>query len=293
MLPTIVTGLIYIINKFLFQSMNKKQKTVFITGTDSGIGAASVEHFLVKGWNVVAGKHVPNPILSTNPRSNLLEIIFDITDPAQIIQARDQAIEKFGSVDVIVNNAGYGLFGPIESSSNEQFKHQFEVNVFSLVAVTKAFIPHFRERRQGVIVNVASMVGGISIPQFSAYAASKWAVEGFSESLTYELTPFNIKVKIIEPGTIATNFFNKSLEVASGEKMLSYEPIVSRTLNKLKTKGEKGGSPTKTAAMIFKAATSTTSRLRYRQEWNAHFLLTMRSLIPSRLFRYIMQKAMG
>lgn len=293
MIPAVVSGLALIIKKLLFaRDMNKTPKTVFITGTDSGIGESVAKLFLSKGWNVVACKQYEESI-STIQNPQLLEVVVDITDPKSIKEAHDTALAHFDKVDVLVNNAGYGLYGPIEAISEEQFRQQFEVNVFGLVYVTKAFLPHFRERSQGTIVNVASMVGGISIPQFSAYAASKWAVEGFSESLTYELAAFNIKVKIIEPGTIATNFFTKSLMIADDKQMLPYEPMASRTLNKLKTKGEKGGSAMKTAEVIFRAATSTSSRLRYRQEWNAHFLLTMRSLTPSRLFRFIMKKAMG
>jgi NAD(P)-dependent dehydrogenase (short-subunit alcohol dehydrogenase family) len=272
--------------------MKSSPKTVFITGTDSGIGLATVQLFLAKGWNVVACKQKSDSVGgSNNPK--LLELVIDITDSQSINDARDKAIESFGQVDVLVNNAGYGLYGPLEAITNEQFRQQFEVNVFGLVSVTKAFITHLRERRNGTIVNIASMIGQLSIPQFSAYAASKWAVEGFSESLTYELAPFNIKIKIIEPGTIATNFFTSSFVTATAEGMKPYEPSAARTLKKLIEKGERGGSPERTAEVIYKAATSTSSRLRYRQEWTAHFLLTMRSLVSNRFFRFIMSKAMG
>ena len=135
----------------------------------------------------------------------------DIRDDDAVFAAVAQAVERFGHIDVLINNAGYGLFGPFETATQEVIERQFQTNVFGVFAVTRAVLPHMRERAGGVIINVASLTGLVAMPLYSLYAASKFAVVGFSESLSHELAPLGIRVKVFAPGAVATDFSGRSL----------------------------------------------------------------------------------
>jgi NADP-dependent 3-hydroxy acid dehydrogenase YdfG len=189
-------------------------KTVLITGASTGIGKATAQLFQQQGWNVVATMRSPekSPELSDLP--NVLCLPLDVTKADTIQAAIDRAIAEFGTIDVLINNAGYALIGAFEACDMADIRGQFETNVFGLMEVTRAILPHFRLRQQGILVNVASMGGRVAFPIYSPYHATKWAVDGFSESLQYELRQFNIKVKIIEPGAIKTDFYSRSISVA-------------------------------------------------------------------------------
>ncbi len=181
-------------------------KTVLITGSSSGIGKATVLRFQQAGWNVAATMRSPEKEAELGKLEGIALVRLDVTSEDSIAAAIGETIQRFGAIDVVVNNAGYGLVGPFEASTPEQVRRQFETNVFGLMNVVRAVLPHIRERRAGVIVNVASMGGRITFPLYSPYHGTKWAVEGFSEGLQFELEQFGIRVKIIEPGAIKTDF---------------------------------------------------------------------------------------
>jgi NAD(P)-dependent dehydrogenase (short-subunit alcohol dehydrogenase family) len=148
----------------------------------------------------------PNAEKELTMLNNVKVIRCDVTDADSIDSAVIGGIEAFGNIDVLVNNAGYYAIGPLENASDEQVLRQIDTNLTGSILVTKRLIPHFREKRSGVIMNVSSIAGLVSIPMQSLYHATKWGLEGFSESLHYELRQFNIRVKIIEPGVIKTDF---------------------------------------------------------------------------------------
>ncbi len=183
-------------------------KTVFITGTNSGFGKATVEKFADAGWHVAATVRdlKAHPALFKD-RQNVTLFELDVTDFEQVERVAQSAITKFGKIDVVVNNAGYCLMGPTETTSIDQIKSQFDTNVFGLFAVTKAFIPHFRANTSGMFINLASASAQFNYPFIAAYGGSKWAVRGITESLGIELSPFNIEVKAIYPGLHATKIF--------------------------------------------------------------------------------------
>ncbi len=170
-------------------------KTVLITGSSSGYGLETARHFLEKGWNVVATMRSPRTdVLAASPRLRILPL--DVTRPESIAAALRDA----GPIDVLVNNAGIGLLGALESTPMETTREVFETNTFGTIAMCRAVIPQFRERRTGVIVNVTSSVTLAPMPLVAVYTASKKAVEGFSDSLAFELEAFDIAVKVVEPG---------------------------------------------------------------------------------------------
>ncbi|WP_439586781.1 SDR family oxidoreductase [Hydrogenophaga sp.] len=177
-------------------------KTVLITGCSSGYGLETARHFHAKGWNVVATMRMPRTELLP-PAERLRVLALDVTRPESIAHA----LEAAGPIDVLVNNAGLGLFGAFEATPMTTVRDIFETNTFGTMAMTQAVLPQFRERRAGVVVNVTSSATLAPMPLVAAYTASKTAVEGFTESLAHELAAFNVRVKLVEPGYAPTTSF--------------------------------------------------------------------------------------
>ena len=258
-----------------------KGRTVLITGASAGIGKATALLFRQKGWNVVAAMRAPEETeLAGLERVTCLRL--DVTDGESIRRAVEEALGRFGAIDVLVNNAGYGLVGPFEGSTPEQVGRQLATNVTGLMEVTRAVLPHFRRRGGGTLINLASMSGRTAFPLYSVYHATKWAVEGFSESLQFELRPFGIRVKVIEPGPIRTDFYGRSAEVVSGTAPADYEEFVARAMPNLRRAGERGAPPADVASVVYRAATDGTWKLRYQV--NAWRVLWLRRLLPDFAF---------
>ncbi len=270
-------------------------KTVFITGASSGIGRATALYFQQKGWNVAATMRSPDQeINKPNSLANLDRVTLlklDVTDHPTITAAVAETIEKFGAIDVLVNNAGYGLIGAFETLTPEQIHRQFDTNVFGLMETTRAVLPHFRDRRSGVIVNVSSIGGRVAFPLYSLYHATKWAVEGFSESLQHELLSFNIRVKIIEPGPIKTDFYERSADRHSNPNFPEYDAFRDRIFAKLNQIGTTGAPPEVVAKTIYGASTDNSGKLRYPADPIAKQLLFMRKLLPDFLFTKIIRQS--
>jgi NAD(P)-dependent dehydrogenase (short-subunit alcohol dehydrogenase family) len=266
------------------------QKTVLISGASSGIGRAAAEHFQKKGWNVAAGMRSPEDAGSLADLPCVLCPALDVTDAASISRTLGQVLDAFGSVDVLVNNAGYGLRGPFEGASDEQIRHHFETNVFGLMALTKAVLPHFRARKQGVIVNVASMGGRLTFPMYSLYHGTKWAVEGFSESLSFEVAPLGILVKIVEPGIVKTDFYGRSSVSTAGQSPADYARFVAKVEQGLEKQVEKGTGAQQVAERIFHAANDRSDRIRYPVGSDAKGLLMVRRLIGDRRYMRLVKR---
>src|SRR5688500_14549662 len=176
------------------------EKVVLITGAPSGIGKETAKLFQAKNWKVAATMRSPEKAEDLGRIADVETFRLDVTDTGSITSAVKGAIEKFGRIDAVVNNAGYGLLGPFEAASPEQIERQFETNVFGVFNVCREIIPYFRTQKRGTIVNITSLGGRVAFPFSSLYNATKFAIEGFTESLQYELEAFNIRVKLIEPG---------------------------------------------------------------------------------------------
>ena len=256
-------------------------KTVLITGSSSGIGKLTAELFAARGWNVAATMRDPKQ--ATFRTSNHLRAFqLDVTAPDTINAAVNATLDTFGGIDVVVNNAGYGLVGPFEAQSEMQIRRQFETNVFGTMNVTRAVLPHMRKRRSGRIINVASMCGRMTLPLYTAYCATKWSVDGFSEALSFELSGLGIKVKIIEPGVFHTDFFSRSQEVARTDGLTAYDAFVSNVLPNIEASEASAPPAGKVAETIYTAATDIWPRLRYTP--GATFALSMRRYVPSALY---------
>ena len=265
--------------------------SVLITGTSSGIGRAAVLHFQQQGWQVAATLRSPEQETELGRLPNVRLLRLDVTDAASVQGAVAEAIAAFGQLDAVVNNAGYGLSGPFEAQTEADIRRQFETNVFGLMAVCRAALPHLRQRRQGVLINVASMGGRLAVPLYSTYHATKWAVDGFSESLQYELAPLGIRVKIIEPGAIRTDFYSRSAVVADSSALPDYAAYTARVTAAMNASGASGTAPERVAEAIFRAATDGSSRLRYVVGMDAQSALFIRRLIPHSWFRAFIRSA--
>jgi len=189
------------------------QQTIFITGASTGLGKATALLFQRKGWNVIATMRNPSKEAELSTLSNVTVLPLDVTDPAQIRSTVQTAI-ALHEIDVVFNNAGYGLIGALEAFTDEQLVKQLDTNLLGVIRVTKAFAPYFREKKKGLFITTTSIGGLLTFPLDSVYHATKWALEGWSESMSFELGLHNIGIKTIAPGGIKTNFAGESLVVA-------------------------------------------------------------------------------
>jgi NAD(P)-dependent dehydrogenase (short-subunit alcohol dehydrogenase family) len=269
--------------------MKGKTRTVVITGASSGIGKATAQLFTGKGWNVVATMRQPAAQPDLVPSANLKLVELDVEKPGTIHAAVEEAIASFGRIDVWVNNAGYGLFGPVEAASQSKIQQQFDVNVFGLIDCVKAVAPHFRANRSGVVINVTSAGGLAASPAYAIYNASKFAVEGLSEGLWYELGSFGVKVKLIEPGVTKTNFGGRSMDVLDSSSQRDYIELMEK-VNAFRAKRIKTpGSAELVAATIFGAANDPSDRLRYLCGSDAKRLWLLRRWLGSRMQMRLMR----
>ncbi|MDZ4298856.1 MAG: SDR family oxidoreductase [Moraxellaceae bacterium] len=266
--------------------MNKKNtsRTVFITGCDTGIGNATALYFQQHGWNVSATMLNPANETTLVTLPHVICPKLDVTDKASIDAAITETLQEFGHIDVVVNNAGYGLIGAFETLSDEQVRRQFDTNVFGLMDVCRAVLPYFRKQNSGTLINVSSMVGRIPLPLYSLYNASKFAVEGFSEGLIYELEPFNIRIKLIEPGSVKTAFFQGSSDRENSTGENAYIAFSQAQLAVMDEIGANGISKETAAETIFKSAIDNSSRVRYSVGMDAKVLMAARRLLPDSAF---------
>jgi NAD(P)-dependent dehydrogenase (short-subunit alcohol dehydrogenase family) len=251
-------------------------KTILITGTSSGLGRATAKLFHAKGWDVVATMRTPEHETELGQLERTLVTRLDVQDPASIRSAVAAGLAKFGRIDALVNNAGYGAYGPLEATPLEKIRRQFDVNVLGVLATTQALLPHFSAHRSGTIVNVSSIGGRVTFPLGTLYHGTKFAVEGLSEALHYELAPLGIRVKILEPGGIKTDFGGRSFDFSNDPALTEYQPLVQAVLGGLGPMMASGSSPELIAETIYAATTDGTDQLRYEAGADAVSLLAAR-----------------
>jgi NAD(P)-dependent dehydrogenase (short-subunit alcohol dehydrogenase family) len=268
-----------------------RAKTIVVTGASSGIGKATARLFRDKGWNVAATMRNPSAERDLVESAALKLIALDVQDPEGPRAAAAKALQAFGRIDVWLNNAGYGAFGPVEAGTREQIKRQFDVNVFGLIACVQAVAPHFRANRAGVLINVSSIGGLMTMPSLAVYNASKFAVEGLSEGLWYELGAFGIKVKVVEPGRIATDFGGRSLDAWDASALPDYAAFMEKVKRTRQSYVKNSSSPERVAAVVYQAATDPSDRMRYLAGADARRLVPLRRLLGSRLQMRLVKRA--
>lgn len=252
-------------------------RVVLVTGASSGLGMRVAERFLAGGWRVAATMR--SPASSTPSSDYLLREALDVTKPESISSAVASVFSRFGRIDAVVNNAGFGLAGVFEAIPPEDARRQFDVNLFGVMDVCRAVLPIMRRQRSGVIANISSAAGVFALPGTSIYTASKFALEGFSEALAYELRTQNIAVKIIEPGGIGgTNFSANSAQASRPAEVPSdYAAFVRRTAEMFVAMGR---APMADAAVVadvvFDAVNDGSEQLRYVATEDVRPLISMR-----------------
>jgi NAD(P)-dependent dehydrogenase (short-subunit alcohol dehydrogenase family) len=240
------------------------RKTVLITGSSTGFGHATAKLFADKGWNVVATMRDVSAAGDLAGRDNVLVSRLDVTDPASINQTIKTAIERFGKLDTVINNAGYGQYGIFETIPQESMQSNFDVNVFGVMNVLRAIVPIFRKQKDGLILNVSSVGGLVGLLAISIYILTKFALEGFTESLSYELASQNIVVKIVEPGGSDTAFHARASKLNTADGGIdSYGPFLERANAALGKLAKRMATPERIAVVIYGAVTDGTKRLRY------------------------------
>jgi NAD(P)-dependent dehydrogenase (short-subunit alcohol dehydrogenase family) len=265
-----------------------RQKVAIVTGSSSGIGYATSLMLARKGFYTYASVRNINKSASLESIANaerlpLKLIQLDVTDDSSVKDAVEKIVLEKGRIDVLVNNAGYGLFGAFEDLSLDEIKAQFETNFFGVIRVTQHVLPIMRTPANGggVIVNVSSINGRIAFPVISAYVGTKFAIEGLSESIAYELEPFGIKVILIEPGAIGSNFMKGSvLPKRALDPQSPYSELVQKFSVKTSSQHDNATQPEEVAKTIFQAISIEKPEFRYVVGNDAVSLLEARKNMP-------------
>ncbi len=262
------------------------QRAVFITGSSSGLGRATAKLFSARGWKVFATMRNPEKEKELADLAGVVLLPLDITQPAQIERAAAAAFS--GGVEVVFNNAGYGMAGPLEGMSDEQILRMVNTNLMGAIRTTKAFIPYFREKRAGLFINTTSIGGLITVPFNSIYHATKWALEGWSESMAFELNQLGIGMKTVSPGGMKTDFFTRSFDAA---RHTAYDALVQKVMSAVTDpkQMEAYSTPEQIAEVVYEAATDGKDQLRYGAGADAKATYATRLELGDEAFR----RAMG
>ena len=276
----------------------KAQNVALVTGSSSGIGFETALMLARNGFHTYASMRNLEKSKSITEIANreklpLRVVQLDVNDDKSVKDAIYKIENEQGKINVVVNNAGYLLIGPLEELSIEEFKEQFETNFFGAIRVIKAVLPVMRRQRAGTIINISSIAGRIGLPLNSPYVSSKFALEGLSESISYEIEQFGIKVVLIEPGVIKTNAassFKTGKDVAviaaaNNDNNSPYAELTQNRIAALRSRFEAGLDPIEVAKVILKAATSENPDLRYLVGDDAFKLMDMRKNTADENFR--------
>ena len=264
-------------------------RTVLITGASSGIGRMTAELMAGRGWQVAATARDPSTLgeWAAAAGPSVATFRLDVTDEASIAAAVAAVVQRFGGVDVLVNNAGFGLFGPLEGTSAEDVERQLRTNVVGAIAMIRHVLPVLRARGGGTIVNVSSIAGRTASPFASLYHASKYALEGLSESLRYEAALHGVRVKLVEPGHFKTDFFGRSFRLAQHP---AYEAALGNYMEWVYEEDRRAPGPEPVARAILRAAEDRSGRLRFPVRGRLALLLI--ALLPDALWRSLMAAGM-
>jgi NAD(P)-dependent dehydrogenase (short-subunit alcohol dehydrogenase family) len=259
-------------------------KTIFITGASTGLGKATAKLFAANGWKVIATMRKPENETELNKINNITLLPLDVTDLNQIKETTQKAI-ALGNIDVVFNNAGYGLMGPLESTTDEQLVRQLNTNILGVIRVTQAFVPYFREQKAGLFISTTSIGGLITFPFSSVYHATKWALEGWSESMAFELKKIGVGIKTVSPGGIKTDFLSRSADMSSHPAYNKWVEKMFAGINE-----DHFSNVELITAVVYEAATDGKDKLRYVAGEDAKALYAQRLEIGDEAFRKQMEQ---
>jgi short-subunit dehydrogenase len=266
----------------------KNSKVILITGASSGIGKACASYLASLGHRVYGTSRRATFPETFNSYPVLIPM--DVTDEESVKKAISFVLEKEGKIDVLINNAGFGVAGAVEDTSYEEALSQFETNFFGSHRVIRHVIPYMREKRSGLIINIGSIAGLIGLPFQPFYSASKFALEGLSEALMHEVNPFNIKVVLVEPGDLKTEFTDRR-QLVTKSLNSPYSAQMKKTLAVVEKDERSGGSPEAVARIISKIISSPNPRPRYRVgPFYEKLAVFLRRFLPERIFLWAIRK---
>jgi NAD(P)-dependent dehydrogenase (short-subunit alcohol dehydrogenase family) len=266
--------------------MTKRSPVVLVTGVSSGIGRAVADAFAAKGFEVFGTSRDPR---TTQPVAGVELVQLDVTDDASVAAAVSTVVQRAGRIDIVVNNAGAGVFGAAEETSIAQAQQLFDTNFFGLVRLTREVLPYLRAQRSGRIINIGSVLGFLPSPYGSLYAASKHAVEGYSESVDHETRDFGVRVSVVEPGYTNTSFEANATDADS--PLDSYAAVREHVKQVIAKAVRAGDDPAVVAQTVLKAATSRTPKLRYPAGPLARRLSLLKKFAPAALLDNGIRKA--
>ncbi|GHT33328.1 short-chain dehydrogenase/reductase [Bacteroidia bacterium] len=264
-------------------------KTILITGASGGIGKECAKLFAAKGWNVVATMRSPETETEFSAFPNITVFPLDVTNDESVRNAVNATLEKFGQIDVLLNNAGFGAIGALESASFEDCYRQFDTNLFGVIRMIQAVLPSMRAQKSGLIINVSSIAEIVGSPFASLYHSSKWALSGLCESLQYELREYGIRIKLVLPPPVKTNFFGTSMSVL--RKCETYNENLDKSfwlnaglLEKVSIK------PQQIAKIVYRAATDGRRKFRYNAGVGG-FVRFFRRVLCDRVLFWVVRKS--
>lgn len=273
---------------------------VVVTGTSSGFGKLSALAFAEQGHRVIATMRNPDrsgPLMDEARRRQVADLIdicrLDVTDAAEAEQVMETVIARYGKLDVLVNNAGYAQGGMIEEVPLDEWRAQMETNFFAVVRLTQLAVPHMRRQRSGLIVNVSSISGRMALPGFGPYSASKFALEGFSESLRLELAPFGIRVVLVEPGSYRTEIWDKGFDRVPEQPDSPYRPLQDAVFRQARHSAAHAPDPIAVAERIVALAGQTRPPLRHPMGRGIRAALAARSLLPWNWYERLLFRLLG
>lgn len=272
-------------------------KTVLITGASSGFGLLTAKKFAENDWRVFALSR-NNPTSPDNLELLQLSEIYekltihqlDVTSDTNIASAISSILAEVENIDVLVNNAGFGYLGPVETFEIEEIRQQYDVNLFGYIRMIKAVVPRMREKQSGIIINISSVNGLIPFPLYGIYSSSKFAIETISEVLDFELSPFGIRSVLIEPGVFSTNF-SKNVRFANGIDDSVYAGWARDFWKTAQGRSQgtlvkKYTNPSKVSDLIFKIANKKNPKLRYKVGLDTHLYTFLKKIVPYSVWRW-------
>ena len=269
---------------------------VLITGASSGIGRATAVYLAACGFDVIATSRDASRLDglladAAGLSGSVTGVELDINSDAEVARVVPALIERRGAMEALVNNAGFGLWGPVETLSDAELKAQFETNFFAAVRMTQAVLPAMIQWRRGTIVNISSVLGRIGTPFNGAYVSSKFALEGISESLKTEVQPLGVRVAMVEPGLFRTNFPDNSVRGAAADGDTVYSPYIGRYHLNRDMFHRFGGDPMRVARVVHKVITSTAPNFRNPVGIDARSATLAARMLPERLYWRLLSKA--